>query len=169
MSILFRFFANLFSDFLPISGFYGARRYILNKSGLNVAAGCLVNGGNVFYGRGQVTFRDGTWVGPNCHFYTHVDAPISVGRNCDIAPGVTFVTGSHDVGSSTRRAGRGWAKPIYIGDGCWIGVGVTILGGVCVGSGSIVAAGAVVTSDVPESCLVGGVPARLIRRLEDAS
>lgn len=72
------------------------------------------------------------------------------------------------MGSSERRAGAGWAKPIHIEDGCWIGARVTVLGGVRIGRGSVVAAGAVVTRDVPENCLVGGVPARLLRQLESS-
>jgi len=54
-------------------------------------------------------------------------------------------------------------QPVEIGDHVWIGTRATILKGVKVGDGSIVAAGAVVVRDVPANCLVGGVPARLIR------
>nr|MBF6618909.1 sugar O-acetyltransferase [Patulibacter sp.] len=57
------------------------------------------------------------------------------------------------------------ADPIRIGPGVWIGAGATILGGVTVGRDAVVAAGAVVTKDVPEQTLVGGVPAVAIREL----
>jgi maltose O-acetyltransferase len=164
--VLFRFIANWALQALPVSRLYVFKRYLLNHSGIAVAQGSLINGGTRFYGRGHVAVGSQTWVGPNCNFYTHPDAPISIGDRCDIAPDVSFVTGSHEIGSADRRAGAGWAKLIHIGDGCWIGTRVMLLGGVCVGRGSIVAAGAVVTKDVPENSLVGGVPARLIRQLE---
>lgn len=54
--------------------------------------------------------------------------------------------------------------PVEIGDHVWIGIRATILKGVKIGNGSIVAAGAVVARDVSDNCLVGGVPARVIKR-----
>lgn len=166
---LLRIIANWVLALLPVSRFYAVKRYFLVLAGIQVAKDGLVNGGTRFLGRGHVAVGAQTWVGPNCILYTHPDAPISIGDRCDIAPEVSFVTGSHALGSSERRAGGGCAKPIHIGNGCWIGARVTILGGVCVGSGSIIAAGAVVTKSVPENSLVGGVPARVIRQLEHTS
>jgi acetyltransferase-like isoleucine patch superfamily enzyme len=55
-------------------------------------------------------------------------------------------------------------QPVHIGDHVWIGARATILKGVEIGPGAIIAAGAVVASDVPDNCLVGGVPARVIKR-----
>ena len=142
------------------------KRYFLNLAGMRIAGDALINGGTRFLGRGQVIVGGQTWVGPNCSFYTHPNASIVIGDRCDIAPEVSFVTGSHVLGTSERRAGDGCTKPIFIGNGCWIGARATILGGVRVGNGSVVAAGAVVTKDVPENSLAGGVPARLIRQLK---
>lgn len=53
--------------------------------------------------------------------------------------------------------------PIVIGDHVWIGMNVTVLKGVTIGEGAIVAAGSVVNKEVPPHCLVGGVPARVIK------
>ncbi len=75
-------------------------------------------------------------------------------------------TGSHHVGSSAQRCGPGLTRPIRIGDGCWLGARVTVLGGVEIGAGSVVAAGALVNRSIPPNELWGGVPARLIRRLD---
>ncbi|HCJ91322.1 MAG: hypothetical protein I3I94_01775 [Acidaminococcaceae bacterium] len=61
----------------------------------------------------------------------------------------------------------GIAKPVRIGDDVWVGGNVTILPGVTIGSNVVVAAGAVVTHDVPDNSLVAGVPARVIRKLEN--
>ena len=55
------------------------------------------------------------------------------------------------------------SKPVNIGDDVWIGGNVTILPGVNIGNNVIIAAGAVVTKDIPDNCVVGGVPARKIK------
>ena len=58
-------------------------------------------------------------------------------------------------------------KPITIGHHCWIGTGAMVLQGVNIGNGAVVAAGAVVTKDIPENEVWGGVPARFIRKRND--
>jgi len=49
----------------------------------------------------------------------------------------------------------------------WIGGDVTVLSGVTIGDNVVIAAGAVVTKDVPDNCVVGGVPARVIKEIEN--
>lgn len=56
-------------------------------------------------------------------------------------------------------------EPISIGNDVWIGGNVTIIGGVHIGNNVIVGAGAVVVNDIPDNCIVGGVPAKVIENL----
>ena len=54
--------------------------------------------------------------------------------------------------------------PIIVGDGTWIGINATILGGTDIGKNCVVAAGAVVKGKFPDYCVIGGVPARIIKQ-----
>lgn len=83
-----------------------------------------------------------------------------------IGPNVNIITSGHPLQPSERRAYIE-ARPIVIEKNVWIATGATIIGGVTVGENSVVAAGAVVTKDVPANSFVAGVPARVIRSLEE--
>jgi len=163
---MFRHLLNLFFGLLPVSRLFGFRRSLWLIAGVEIGRDAKMCGHSWVYGRGRLVIGDRTWIGPGGAFYTHRESAIRIGCDCDIAPQVIFVTGSHTMGSVHRRAGEGNSKPITIGNGCWLGARVTVLGGVTIGNGAIVAAGAVVTRDVPANTMVGGVPARIIRSME---
>ncbi len=80
-----------------------------------------------------------------------------------IGPRVNLTTENHPIEPSKRKFLD--LKSILIKKGAWIGAGATILPGVTVGINSIVAAGAVVTKDVPDNTIVGGVPAKVLRAI----
>jgi acetyltransferase-like isoleucine patch superfamily enzyme len=88
---------------------------------------------------------------------------IVIGSGCVISWNVNILDGNgHELVIDSDP--RPWSKPIAIGDRVWIGTGVIVLPGVTIGSGAVVAAGSVVTSDVPAGSLIGGNPARVIRK-----
>lgn len=91
---------------------------------------------------------------------------IELGDETMLGPGVKLITAGHALAPSRRKAYLTIA-PVQIGRNVWLGAGATVLQGVSVGDNSVVAAGAVVTKDVPPNVLVAGVPARIVRRLED--
>jgi acetyltransferase-like isoleucine patch superfamily enzyme len=93
------------------------------------------------------------------------DVLVQIGQNVDIAPRCVILTGTHEIGDSTHRAGKGKSESVIIGNGTWIGAHSTILGGVCIGQGCVIAAGSLVREDIDDNCLVAGVPARVIREL----
>ncbi|KAM0145185.1 hypothetical protein ACHAP3_000307 [Botrytis cinerea] len=98
-------------------------------------------------------------------------APVQIGDRVLIGPGVCICTDAHELDPVSRKQSQigSYAKPIVIGDDCWIGGRVVIVAGVTIGNGSTVAAGAVVVKDVEANCLVGGVPAKIIRRLDNGA
>lgn len=84
-----------------------------------------------------------------------------------IGSGTLITTVGHPLSPMGRRKHLGIAKPVRIGNDVWIGGNVTILPGVTIGNNVVVAAGAVVTKDVPDNCVMGGVPARKIKDIEN--
>lgn len=92
---------------------------------------------------------------------------VYIGDNVMIGPGTLITTVGHPLSPMGRRKHLGIAKPVHIGNDVWIGGNVTILPGVTIGNNVVVAAGAVVTKDVPDNCVVGGVPARKIKDIEN--
>lgn len=91
---------------------------------------------------------------------------VYIGHHVMIGPNVLISTVNHPMLPSGRRRHLGIAKPVHIGNDVWIGGNAVILPGITIGNNCVIAAGAVVTKDVPDNSLVGGVPARLIRTLE---
>lgn len=89
---------------------------------------------------------------------------ITIGKYCQIANNVIIVTTNH-VLKGDFYYGNVENKDVVIGDNVWIGSGAKIMPGVKIGSNSIVAAGAVVTKNVANNELVGGIPATTIRKL----
>lgn len=103
-------------------------------------------------------------LGPHCH----VSADIHFGNYVLCAAHVSFVGKNehsyHHPGQTVWEAPRGHDEATVVGNDVWIGHGAIIMGGVRIGDGAVVAAGAVVTKDVPPMTIVGGNPARVIRK-----
>ncbi len=90
---------------------------------------------------------------------------VSIGRECVIADRVMLIDFDHgvvDVERPIRLQGI-YKRDVTVGHNCWIGYGACILRGVTVGNNAVVGTSAVVTADVPDNAVVGGVPARVIR------
>ncbi len=120
----------------------------------------------VFQGPGRVRIGTATYVGS--HFSINSIDEVSIGNECMFGNMVSIVDNNHGTAAGAVPFHRQptVARKVTIGDACWIGEKATILAGVHVGRGSIVAAGAVVREDVEAGTIVGGVPARLIKRVE---
>ncbi|PQL94691.1 sugar O-acetyltransferase [Apibacter adventoris] len=102
----------------------------------------FINMGCTFMDRGGITVEDRVLIGPKAN----------------------IITENHPEDPELRR--YVYSKPVHIKKGAWIGASVTVLPGVTVGENAIVAAGAVVTKDVPDNTIVGGVPAKIIRKIK---
>jgi acetyltransferase-like isoleucine patch superfamily enzyme len=112
---------------------------------------------------GEVSIGAKTVMGQECTIsaYKHV----SIGRECIIADRVMLIDFDHGVVEVERpiRLQGIYKRDVRVGSNVWMGYGACVLRGVSVGDNSIVGTNAVVTKDVPENAVVGGVPARVLR------
>lgn len=120
---------------------------------------------HVAYG---VHTRVGSQVYANTGLTLVDDSEVVIGDRVMFGPHVTIATAGHPLHPAVRATGQQFSAPVTIEDDVWIGGQVVVLPGVTIGQGSVVAAGAVVTADVPPTCLVGGVPAQVLRRITEA-
>jgi maltose O-acetyltransferase len=90
---------------------------------------------------------------------------ITIGADCQIGPGVHFLTPTHPLDPELRKAQWEAAQPITLADNVWLGGGVILCPGVSIGENTVVGAGSVVTKDLPADVLAVGNPARVIREL----
>ena len=127
------------------------------------------------YGR-NIYMGSNVSVNMNCTF---VDCNrIDIGSNVLIASNVQLYTATHPVELSQRLTPdwnpesreyfcRTYARPIKIGNGCWLGGGVIVLPGVTIGDGCVIGGGSVVTKDIPPNSLAVGNPCRVIRKINE--
>jgi acetyltransferase-like isoleucine patch superfamily enzyme len=115
---------------------------------------------------GEVSIGAKTVMGQECTIsaYQHVE----IGRECIVADRVMLIDFDHGVVEVERpiRLQGIYKRDVRVGSNVWMGYGSCILRGVSVGHNSIVGTNAVVTKDVPENAVVGGVPARVLRMRE---
>ncbi len=96
-------------------------------------------------------------------------AKVTIGKDCMIAPQVGIYTATHPICPEQRTSGIEYAKPITIGDNCWIGGMAVINPGVTLGDNVVVASGAVVTKSFGDNLVIGGNPAKVIKTIEVSS
>lgn len=135
------------TNYLNRLGFLTIHRYVVHGPKERLHLGVPAPKNNTFFNTrsGHITVGNGVVWGYHCQVLTGVHL---------------FEDGKLKEPKSEQVPDQGY--DVQIGDGCWIASGVIVIGGVTIGRNCIAAAGAVITSDVPDGCIVGGVPARII-------
>ena len=121
-------------------------------------------------GRPTLTIGEGTYIGRFCHINAWQD--VTIGRNVLLADRVFISDADHnyeDIHTPVLMQGDRFKGRVVLGDGCWLGIGVVVMPGVTIGRNAVIAANAVVTSDVPDYAVAGGIPARVLKRLDGSS
>ena len=145
------------NDILPHIPFWCIRRWYLRLCGARIGKGSFVMKKNYLLNPNRLTMGTYSHVNRGCTIDCRGN--IVIGDNVSISHGVYIMTGSHD---HQAKDFIGRFLPITIEDFVWIGVGAVILQNVHIGKGAVICAGAVVTKDVGDYEIVGGVPAEKI-------
>ncbi len=112
---------------------------------------------------GDVVIGDYTRIG----MHNTIIGPVAIGNHVNFAQGVVVTALNHNYSDTTLRIDEQGisTNPVTIGDDVWIGANAVILPGVTIGKHVVIAAGAVVAKDVPDNCVAGGVPAKILKDL----
>src|SRR5918911_3418414 len=129
------------ADFTLNSTFSPAELVTAPGGEIEIGSGVGINYGTSISARSTVTIGDGVSIGPYCIL--------------------------SDSEHAATDAGADVAAPIEIGAGVWLAARVTVLPGTRIGAGSVVTAGSVVSGEIPPGVVVGGIPARVLRRVHE--
>jgi maltose O-acetyltransferase len=145
-------------------GFIRTFFYIL--FGVKIGSNSIINMRTRLYDPRNISIGEDTIIGEGATLDGRV--ALTIGNHVDIASEVMIYNAEHDINDETFKATN---EPVVIEDYVFIGPRAIILPGVTIKKGAIVGAGAVVTKDVEENAIVGGVPAKVIgsRKLKNPS
>ena len=133
------------------------RRFAIGRKSVVESYSCINNA------VGDVIIGDHTRVG----LHNTIIGPVTIGSHVNLAQNIVVTALNHNFADpSLPIDAQGVStNPVVIADDVWVGANAVILPGVTIGRHAVVAAGAVVTKDVPENCVVAGVPAKIISRI----
>jgi acetyltransferase-like isoleucine patch superfamily enzyme len=152
---------------LPSEAFIRLRPRLYRLAGIRIGHGTVMSGRLRLTGAGPVTRR--LEIGNDCYLNENITfnlgETVTLENNVSVGMECLFLTNTHEMGAAEFRGGAVVARPVRICRGAWLGARVTVQPSVTIGAGAVVASGAVVTGDVAANVLVGGVPAKVIRKL----
>lgn len=114
----------------------------------------------------KIYIGDNVWFNNSCTIICD-GSEIHIGSNCLFGTGLNiFDSDFHKTEINERNSGDHISKPVIIGNNVFTGFNVTILKGVSIGDNSVISAGSVVTSDIPENVIAGGIPAKILKKID---
>ena len=143
-----------FVGFIPI---HTIRKIFYWASGINIPFNSTIHIGANFFKPSNISIGHDTIIGDHC--FLDGRAPLKIGNHVGIASQVLIYNDEHDINSPDYGNSFG---PVEIGDYVFIGPRAIILPNIKIGQGAVIAAGAVVTKDIPDFEIWGGIPAKKI-------
>jgi maltose O-acetyltransferase len=143
-----------FVGFIPL---HFVRKFFYILSGVKMPFNSTIHIGANFFNPANITIGEDTIIGDHC--FLDGRAPLKIGNHVGIASQVLIYNDEHDINSPDYGNSFG---PVEIGDYVFIGPRTIILPNIKIGKGAVVAAGAIVTKDIPDFEIWGGVPAKKI-------
>lgn len=140
------------------------RAALLSGMGAKIGRNCVIRGGLQVLEKFDLVIGNTVFINNNCTI--DCSAQVTICGGVCIGYNVILGTGDHAIGGPEKRCGEGTPRPITIKEGAWIGAGSTIFSGVTIGAGAVVMGGSVVGADVAPNTMVGGNPARPIKKLD---
>lgn len=136
---------------------------IVNSANVTIGRGCLIK--EAVYLRagpgGRIALGDRVAINSHAKIYGH--GGVTVGEDSQLGPATLITTTDHDFANDLEAR----FIPVTIGRGVWVGANVTILPGVEIGDHAVIGAGAVVSKSVPARMVAVGVPAKVIKSIDD--
>jgi len=184
INIIIRLYQKLYnikikSKFKKMDGRIISPHQLMGGKYISIGKGTRINKGVILTAwdkYGEQSFTPSIKIGNNCSIgeYAHITAckEIIIGNNVLTGRRIYISDNAHGNSSKEEIDIPPIKRPLYvkgpviIEDNVWIGERACILSGVHIGKGAIVAANAVVTHDVPAACIVGGVPAKILKRIK---
>ena len=142
--------------------FFGIKRKLLKNCGFVIGKNTKVVG--PLRVTGDLIIGENCWIGTG--FTVHGNGSVTIGSDCDIAPDVVFLTGSHEIGDSGRRAGKGKKFDIVIGNSSWVGARSTFCENIAIGNSCIIGACSFVNKNFSTDTFIAGAPAKDKRKLD---
>ncbi len=162
-------FFQILVSLIPTMAGIRLRRELYRMAGISIGNGTVILGKMKLTGEG--TIARNLIIGENCVLNElvtfNLGEMVTIEDNTSIGMECLFLTVSHQMGMPEYRGGQTLTRPIIVGRGVWMGARVIVLPGVNIGPGSVIGAGSVVTQDVPANVIAAGVPARVIRNLDE--
>jgi len=125
---------------------------------------CRISHSTLLWGDGKIVLGEHSSIGSNSRIFASKDGGVELGEYVNCASHLYIMDADHGIEPNMPLHGQKMIqKKVTIGNDIWIGYHVTILKGVTIGDGAVCGACCLVTKDVPNKAIVGGVPAKIIK------